>query len=135
MQEQQIVEHLKQAIPAAPAPVAPPEPEQNTNNGQATIAPAYELDEMTQYKLHDYFSETYKPNDEVSNQQVRFIYEQVAARVDNPEYGFVLAKIRELERIIGTANSDRRIYRLYQWLKLDAVRRNTEAEMGALTDD
>ena len=134
MDEEAIAERLKQNIPKVVEPTLVPQAPPDTTNGQATTADTYDLDEMTQYKLHDLFGVQYKPNDEVSNQQVSYIYQEVAKRVPEPEYGFVVAKIRELERMIGTSNDGNRIYRLYQWLKLDTVRRETEAQMGVLSN-
>jgi len=133
MNEEAIAERLRQAV--APEPVAEiptPQPEQNTNIGQATTAINIDLDEITQYKLHDFFGQTYKPNDEISRQQVQYIYQSVSKTLDDPQYGFVVARIRDLERIIGTANSDKRIYKLYQWLKLESIRKNIDAQMGAI---
>lgn len=134
MDETQLAARLKDSIPADSvyqAPI-PAEPEQNTNNGQATIAPSYALDEITQYKLHDLFGAQYDTKDEVARQQLNYIYEQVAGMLPEKEYGFVAAKIVDLQRIIGIASSDDRIYRLYQWLKLNNVRRNLDAEMESL---
>jgi hypothetical protein len=102
--------------------------------GVATPAIDIELDEYTQYKLHDYFGEPYRPNDEVAKQQLRYIYEKVSERIGSQEYGLILAKMREMEQIIGTSHTERRMYRLYQWLKLDNVRRDIDLQMGALSD-
>lgn len=131
--EQKIADQLKQNITPPPDTVMPAVPEVDTTNGQATIAPDYPLDEMTQYKLHDYFGTQYKPSDEVTKQQIQSIYDTVAKMVPEAQYGYVVAKIRDLEQIIGTSHDERRVYKLYQWLKLDGIRKNVEAEMGALT--
>lgn len=137
MTEEEIAEQLKQNIehsgdtPQDPAQSKPVEID--TSNGQATIAPTYELDEITQYKLHDYFGEQYKPHDETARQQLQYIYEEVAKMVEDKEYGFVLAKIRDLEQVLGVSTAENRRYRLYQWLRLNNMRRNIDAEMGAIT--
>lgn len=134
MNEEQIASNLKQSIQIAEE-FSAPEPRDkpvDTNTGQATISPDYPLDEMVQYKLHDYFGQTYRPHDEVSKQQVAYIYQDVAKMINNNEYGFVIAKIRDLEQIIGSFNSETRIYKLYQWLKLNNIRKNIDMEMGAL---
>lgn len=133
MDESQIAAQLKQNLPQPYQTDIAPQPEPDTTNGQATVATDYPLDEIVQYKLHDYFGETYKPNDETKRQQLSYIYEEVSGMLEDKEYGFVVARIRELERMIGTANSDNRLYRLYQWLKLNNVRRNIDAQMGALS--
>jgi len=134
MNEDEIVEKLKQSLPPTYETDVSPKADPEINTGQATATLDYELDELTQYKLHDYFGEQYKPSNEESKQRIQFIYQQVANMLEDKEYGFVVAKIREIESIVGTTNSDRRIYRLYQWLKLEAVRRNIDSEMGALSN-
>lgn len=134
MQEQEIVDQLKQNLPEPYKTDLPAVEPADTTQGQATIAPAYELDELTQYKLHDYFGETYKPSNEESKQRVAYIYEHVADMLEDKNYGFVVAKIREIERVIGITNDERRVYKLYQWLKLEGLRRNIDVEMGALSN-
>ena len=130
--EDEIANKLKQNIPppyqTTPAPIAPVD----TTQGQATIAPEYELDELVQYKLHDYFGEKYHSGNEEAKKRVSYIYEQVAGMLEDKDYGFVVAKIRDLERIIGITNEDQRMYKLYQWLKLEHLRKNIDAQMGAL---
>lgn len=130
--EEQIAAQLQQRIPQTEEPQPAVVTKDLGHPGQADVAVPLELDEMTQYKLHDYFGEQYKPRDEVNRQRISFIYEAVSKMADEPEYGFIVNKIREIERIAGTSRSDNRIYRLYQWLKLDNIRKNTEAEMSAL---
>lgn len=134
MNEQQIQEELKQRVPVPPPPPVPVATPPDTSYGQATTAPPFELDEMTQYKMHDYFGEIYHDTDETKRQQVTFIYEHIAQLVDSREYGFVISKARDLERIIGIAEAPDRLYRLYQWLRLDSARKLIDAEMGALTN-
>lgn len=130
MDEATIADKLKQNLPKPYetdiAPVETPE------SGAETVAPTG-LDELTQYKLHNYFGEQYKQTDEVKRQQLHYIYEKVTEMVHAPDYGFVVAKIRDLEQILGTFNSEDRLYKLYQWLKLENVRKGVEAEQGALS--
>lgn len=129
MEEKQIADDLKQNItPAYKTDIAPV----TSNDGTLSYATDFPLDELIQYKLHDYFEEQYKPNGEENKQRLSFIYSEVSNLIDNQDYGFVIAKIRDLERIIGTATSDNRLYRLYQWLKLDKTRRSIESEMGTV---
>ena len=132
MNEQEIANNLKQSIPQPEEPVLAPTPPPDTSSGQATTGLAYELDELTQYKLHDLFDEAYKPNDEVTKQRLSYIYQEVTKMVPESDYGFVAAKIRELQRIIGISDTNNRIYKLYQWLKLNNTRKNIEAEMGSV---
>lgn len=135
MNETEIVAQLKQNIPTRPETFGKPAPESaDTSVGQASaVQDSFGLDDMTQYKLHDYFGEQFKPANDESKKQAQFIYEQVSKMVPEKDYGSIIAKIREIERLVGNTHSERRMYRLYQWLKLDAVRRQTEAEMGALS--
>lgn len=98
----------------------------------ARTAEHIDLDELTQYKLHDFFGEPYRANDEVKRQQMQYIYGCVAKMIGTQEYGFVVAKMRDMERVIGIAHSDNKIYKMYQWLKLDNMRRNIDAQMSAI---
>lgn len=134
MSEDEIQQQLKQNIPQSEEFVPAPAPPVDSSNGQARTADSFELDEITQYKLHDLFGEQYRPNDEVTRQQLDYIYQEVSAMLPETDYGFIAAKIIDLQRMIGITNSDNRIYRLYQWLRLNNVRRNVDAEMGALSD-
>lgn len=131
MNEQQIQEQLKQNLQKPdyeePTPTLPPPPEPTDG-----IPSNIELDELTQYKLHDLFGQPYQQHDEVSRQRLNYIYKEVSKMTDSSDYGFVASRISELQRIIGISNSNDRLYRLYQWLKLNNVRKNTEAEMESL---
>ena len=131
MNENEIADSLKQNTPKPYetdiAPTTPQEPSVGV-----TLPPA-ELDELTQYKLHDYFGQEYKTYDDESKQRIQFIYETVSKMVQNDDFGIVLTKIRDLETIIGTAHDERRAYKLYQWLRLETMRRSIDTEMGALT--
>ena len=115
--------------PTEPTPIAISEPEL-TGFGTAAI----ELDEMTQYKLHDLFDAKYEANDETSRQQLQYIYKTVSEMTDGEDYPIIASKIRELMRVAGIAHSDRKLYKLYQWLKLSNVMRSTEVEMENLRD-
>ena len=132
MDETHIAAQQAQNIPqpTEPTPIAISEPEL-TGFGTAAI----ELDEMTQYKLHDIFEAKYDANDQESRQQLQYIYESVSDMVDTKDYSFVAAKMREIMRIAGISHSDNKLYKLYQWLKLSNVSRRTSAEMEALRDE
>lgn len=134
MDEQTIVDNLKQGIPQPQeSEFTPTRPEIEPDSSSATPAVTIDLDEMTQYKLHTYFDERYREHDEVARQQLQYIYGEVFNMVEDKEYGFIVAKIHELERQIGIANSDKRRFKLYQWMKLNNVRRGIDAQMGAIT--
>lgn len=136
MTEAEIATQLQKTIspPDSVLVSATPVSATDTTYGQATTAPNFQLDEMAQYKLQDYFGEQYKDSDEVKRQQVQYIYEEIAKQIDNHDYGFVVAKLRDLERIIGVTHSEDRLYKVYQWLKLDKTRRSIEAELGAISN-
>lgn len=135
MNEAEIVNKLKDNVPVPEEPTPPPVAPPDTTSGQAKQATTIDLDELTQYKLHDLFEQEYRANDETTRQQLSYIYNEIASTLTEPEYGLVAAKIRDLQRTIGIAYSDNRIYRLYQWLKLNNVRKGVEGEMWSLTGD
>lgn len=134
MNEEEIVARLKSSIPVNDAPTTSPIVQTPVTDEASTHGQVNQLDEITKYKLQDYFGVRYRPTDEVSNQQVAYIYETVSKSLEDKDYGFVISRIRELERMIGTANSDNRVYKLYQWLKLENIRKNIELQQGALVD-
>lgn len=131
MDEEAIAAKQRDNIPApveqkAPAPVAAQEGLASDFTGE------FKLDEMTQYKLHEFFGEQYRSSDEESKQRASYIYETVAHLIGTSEYGYVISKMRDLEQMIGAGNSEQRLYKLYQWLKLDNARKKIDSEMGAL---
>lgn len=132
MDEQQIVNSLKQNLPPAYEPTAPVQATLQPVGQAEKAMPVETVDEMTIYKIHEFFGEKYRNTDETTNQQAKYIYEKVSEISGETDYNFIIEKVRELERIIGTANSDRRMYKLYQWLKLDSMRRSVEAQQNAL---
>lgn len=134
MDEQTIADRLRQNIPKPYETIISPVVADSTAVGSDAASLDTGLDEMIQYKLHDFFGEQYRDSNEESRQRVQYIYDRVADMLDSKEYGFVIAKIRDLERVIGITHSDNRLYKMYQWLKLENVRRNIDAEMGALTN-
>lgn len=132
MDEDQIVNSLKQNLPKPYETDLAPPPETDTTTGQATIAPEFELDELTLYKLHDFFGLPYKEHDEMTNQQARYVYNEVSKMVGTTEYSVVMAKIIDLEGILGIRQTENRMVRLHQWLRLDNIRKSTENEMHNL---
>ena len=134
MNEEDIVNQLKENLPEPYKTDVVPGPTPDTTNGQATSDAPYKLDELSQYKLHDYFGAHYRETDETSRSQIEYIYETIGRNIGSADYLVILNKIREVERIAGISHSENRIYRLYQWLKLDNVRRRAEGEMNILGD-
>lgn len=133
MNESQIAQQLQAKIPqpVESNPTPSDGPPEATGFGNATL----ELDELTQYKLHDVFDIPYKPNDNEARQQLQYIYEKVGDMVDNKEYPFIAAKMRELMRIAGIQHSERKLYKLYEFLRLSNVMKKTDAEREALRSE
>lgn len=132
--EEAIANRLKQNLPQEPQSTPEPKPVETLPVGQADVAPSLELDELTVFKLHDMFGEDYRATDETRVQQAKYIYAKVSELTGENDYGLIVGKIRELERIAGFANSERRMFKLYQWLKLDSIRRSAESQMNSLRE-
>lgn len=127
MDEAQIVESLKQNVPQTEAFV-PAEPDQPIPPDGTTVTPQ-SLDELTQFKMHDYFGEQYRGSNEDNKERLQFIFDAISEQLGERDYIRVMSRVNELEMMIGTAHSENRIYKLYQWLGLDQVRRNAEKSM------
>lgn len=127
MDEAQIAEQLKQVAPKpeAFAPAADTAPEPTAGD----VLLSAELDELTMFKLHDYFGEPYHGINEDSKARAQFIFDNIAEQIGERDYIKVLSKASELEQMIGISHSDNRLYKLYQWLGLDSIRRKTETAM------
>lgn len=128
MDETEIQAKLQQNIPKADEPTTVV-PAQIKSDPELTPVD-FELDEITQYKLHQHFGEDYKEGDQVARQQLGYIYQAVSDRAGTKEYPFVVAKINELKRMLGLNYTDNSRYKLYQWLKLDQNRTKIEQEMN-----
>lgn len=128
--ETQIAQTLKQNVPSSDtahvmaAPVVGDVP-----TGQPTD---YGLDDITVYKLGQHFGENYKESDIEAKQQLGYIYEDIAQRLNTREYPVVVGKINELRRMLGFNHSENARYKLYQWLKLDQKRTQIEMEQNNL---
>lgn len=127
--EQQIQQDLKQNIP---------QPTQHTMAAPVVSDPqetpiTQSLDEITLYKLHQHFGETYREGDLEGNKQMGYIFEAVAEKLGTQDYPVVVSKINELKRMLGLNHTDNSKYKLYQWLKLDQKRSCIEMEMGNLS--
>ena len=131
MQEQQIADKLKQNLPPPPAPVAPTIAPVNTEEPSANI-PNLELDEITLYKLNDFFGIRYSPYENETNNRINFIYETIAEQIGTRDYGFIVQEIARYQQMLGANYADDRLFKVYKWMKLDSMRKSTEAEMGAL---
>ena len=132
MNEEAIVARLRENVPPpAGTQPAPSEPVPTGEPSGATGGVA--LDDMMQYKLHEYFGQEYRSADEHTKQRTEFIYKTIAERIGTSDYSYVVANIRNLEQVIGIAHADNRLYKMYEWLRLDGVRRKVSMEMEAVT--
>lgn len=130
MDESQIANNLKQNIPQAPEHITA----YPVVSDPQMVPIAYDLDEITQYKLHQHFGETYREGDLEGNKQIDYIYKSVAEQIGSNDYPIVVAKINELKRMLGLNHTENARYKLYQWLKLDQKRSRIEQEQGVLTN-
>jgi hypothetical protein len=127
MDESQIAAQLAQNVPVYEAPTPTDTPAVQPADG-STLTPT-ELDELTLFKMHDFFGEQYKSSNADNKTRLQFIYDNISEQIGSKDYLDVLNRVSELERMIGTAHSENRIYKLYQWVGLDRIRRNTENAM------
>lgn len=132
MDEEAITARLRENVPREDEPVQAPIQAPPTGEPSG-VTGGIALDDMMQYKLHEYFGQQYRTTDEESKQRTSYIYQTVAQLIGTSDYSFVVAQVRQLEQMLGTANSPDRLYRLYQWLKLDNARRKISMEMDAVT--
>lgn len=130
MNEDEIVAKLKENIKTDEPQVVVSDDQKPSNTAMDAVR--IDFDEVTLYKLHEFFGEQFSPMNSVSNKRLGYIFEIIAQDIGTSDYGSVLSKIREIEQQIGTSHESNRLYRLYQWLKLDGVRRKVNEEMGAL---
>lgn len=132
MDEQVIADQLKQNVAQPTVEEVTPAPPTVGEPNQAQAAAAIDLDELTQFKLHDFFGEPYRATDEVKRQQLSYIYQNVSEMVGSTDYGIVVTKMRDLEQVVGLAHTQDKMYKMYQWLKLNNVRKSIDMQMGAL---
>lgn len=127
--EEQIAQSLKQNIPQSEA-FTPAAPDAIPPMGVADVTPNYGvLDELTSMKLASFFNLDFSRLDETVKQQMKYVYAKVAEKVGSADYPFVVAAVSELQRMIGVGESNQKLYKTYQWLKLDSIRKRTEQEM------
>lgn len=127
MNEEAIAEQQRANLPQptehTPAVDAPPEATGFIDGG---------LDELTQYKLHDFFGENPKRSDYDTKQHLGFIYQEVSKMIDSTDFIDITNKMSEIMQIAGLNHSDRRIYKLSEWLKLRSVASNAHKKMETL---
>lgn len=128
--ETKIQETLKQNIPQpVEATVVAPKP---AVSDPALTPITYDLDEMTLYKLQQHLGDQYKEGDIEGNKQASYIYKTVAERIGSQEYPMVVAKINDLNRMLGISHAENARYKLYEWLTLDQKRSKIEMEMNSV---
>ena len=133
MDEAAIAAQLMQGVPGEnpsvdDRPIIPETPRET----DGTIIPPTQLDDLTIWKLHDFFGEQYQSSNIQSKTKLQFIYDNVAQQIGTRDYLSVVSRIAEIERMVGSAHSGNRIARIYQWVGLDNVRKNAEKAMRLL---
>lgn len=118
---------ITQPVESTPAAISAPE---LTGFGDASI----DLDEMTQYKLHDLFGARYDPNDNETRQRLQYIYGIASDGLETKDYVTVASKIRDTMRVAGITHSDQKLYKLYQFMRLSNVMKKTSQEMELLSE-
>lgn len=131
MDEDAIVANLRENVPP-PAETQPAPPASLPTDEPSGVTGGMVLDDIMQYKLHEYFGQQYKFVDEQAKQRVEFIYKTVAERIGVSDYSLIVSQIRNIEQMLGIAHADNRLYRMYEWLRLDNTRRKVDMEMAAV---
>lgn len=126
MNEEAIAEQQRQNIPQPEAFVPTPESPAEPTDGSILSA---ELDELSMFKIHDYFGEQYSPGNQDSKTRIQFIFDNIAEQIGSRDYLTVMSRVSELESMIGLTHIANRSQRLYQWVGLDRIRRQTEKSM------
>lgn len=133
-QEAQIAAELAERIRVAPVAAAQTAVQEPVPYQEPSGLVPVELDELTMFKMHDFFGEEYKSSNADNKTRLQFIYNTISEQIGSQDYLAVLSKANEIERLIGSAHAQNRIYRLYQWLSLDSIRRKTEKAMRLLNE-
>jgi hypothetical protein len=127
MDETSIANQVSQNIPAVePVAIAPADVLVQPDG--ITIIPA-DLDELTMFKFHDYFGENWSSSNEDNKERIQYIFDKLSEQIGERDYLKVMSRVSEIEQLMGTSHSDNRIYKLYQWLGFDSIRRNSETAM------
>lgn len=130
--EDERLARLRPIVPP-PAPNAPTETEPTKPEGNPSdFNGEFELDDLTKFKLHEYFGQKFKTYDTDTIQRVEYIYKTAAEIAGSSEYGQIISTIRSMEQMLGSYNSDNRLYKMYEWMRLDNARRRISTEMRAL---
>lgn len=115
MDEQQIVEQLRQNIPQAPEPSAPAA-ETPTVDEQSSFV----LDNGTELGLLKLGSELGLTHaDDAATERLKFIYKQMAALAGSDKLDSVLALVSDTLTRLGLRFKEDRFMQLYLWLKVN----------------
>jgi hypothetical protein len=132
MDEEAIAARLRENIPKPSEAVKPPAVISAQPGTSADYSGDFQLDETTLYKLHEFLGEKYSPYNKDQIKYANYIYAELSHYTHSKEYADIIGSAAQIMRQMGISMSDRRMYKLYQWLKLDSVRRRVELEMGAI---
>lgn len=133
MNEEALAARLRENLPSQPEEETTKVDEKKPEVTEDTLL-STKIDDITQLKIHEYFGQKYRTSDEESKQRTSYIFETVAKDIGTIEYSKVISRIHEIEQFVGTTRSDNRLYKLYEWLKLDNTRRRASMEMDALRE-
>lgn len=92
----------------------------------------YGLDEITHFKLHDILGEEFKSSDYDTKKNVAYVYNEVAKMVPSGEYVDIVNKMQDLLGIAGLLYSERKAYKLSEWLRLRNIANNAHKNMEIL---
>lgn len=131
MDEALIAASLQRSIPqptTEPAPIAAPQ--LSSDEDSAVTAP--EFDEMTMFKINQYFGNVYEPLDKETNDRLRFIWQAAQNLAKSTDWWAVTAKIADLQTMLGLNHDPDKIRKLWLWTRLNQERVGIERQMRAL---
>lgn len=132
MNEQEIAQQQAQNIPKPePTTLAPVEPPKTDYTAKTT---EYEIPELSIYKLMDSLGEQYTQKDTESIEYANNIYKMTAEMIGNYDYLSVSEKVREITRVIGATDAPNKMFRVYQWLRLEGQRKTIEREQEMISN-
>lgn len=130
--EEQTVASLRESVPSPDEPQTKPETPTPPEGTPASATAGVQLDDVMHYKLFEYFGQQYRSTDEQGKERIGFIYNSIAQQIGTTDYSFVVTQIRNIEQMLGTGHADNRIYRVYEWIRLNGIRRKIDMEMEAV---
>lgn len=132
MNESEIAKQQAQNIPQPePTTLAPVEPPKTDYTDKPT---EYEIPELSIYKLMDSLGEQYTQKDTEGIEYANNIYKMTAEMIGSNDYLDVSDKVREITRVIGAQDAPNKMFRIYQWLRLEGQRKRIEREQEIVTN-